>query len=137
MAIGAMGITKMAAKGGVITICLTAPLSVLECFLLDKSAWYQLAGSVGADFIKVGTASLIGAIGGILATGGSAFFACPPIGLGLEYIDARYKLTEELIELLKDMPEEADKAATTAGQGFWNVFRAGGLGMGGWGSIAR
>ena len=147
MAIGAMGITKMATKGGIITICLTVPLSIFECYLTDRSTWYELAGSVGADLIKVGTASLMGAIGGILAAGGSTFYACPPIGLAilisvflgltLEYIDKRYQLTEKLIELLKNLPIEADKAAMATGQGFWSVLRAGGLGMGGWGSIAR
>jgi hypothetical protein len=123
------------------------PLSVYECYLTDQSAWFELAGSVGADLLKVGIASLMGAISGLALTGGSAFLACPPIaavigisvfvGLGLEYADARYKLTEELIALLKEIPVEADKAATAAGQGFWNVLRAGGLGMGGWGSIVR
>jgi hypothetical protein len=140
MAIGALGITKMAAKGGVITIGLTVPLSVWECYLQDQSAWYELTGSVGADLIKVGTASLMGAISGIALTGGSTFLACPPIGavigisvfigLGLEYVDARYKLTEKLIALLKDLPVEVDKAATAAGQGFWYFLRSSGLGRG-------
>jgi hypothetical protein len=147
MAIGAMGITKMATKGGLITIGLTVPLSVYECYLTDQSAWYELTGSVGADLLKVGIASLMGAISGLALTGGSTFLACPPIaavmgisvfvGLGLEYFDARYKLTEKLIALLKEIPVEADKASTAAGQGFWNALRAGGLGMGGWGSIVR
>ncbi|MGD8843996.1 MAG: hypothetical protein PVI54_00715 [Desulfobacteraceae bacterium] len=147
MAIGAMGITKMATKGGIITIGLTVPLSVYECYLTDRSAWYELTGSVGADLIKVGIASLMGAIGGILAAGGSTFYACPPIGLAIfisvfiglttEYIDKRYQLTEKLIELLKKLPAGADSAAMAANQGFWNIIRAGGLGMGGWGSIAR
>jgi hypothetical protein len=147
MAIGAMGITKMATKGGIITIGLTVPLSVYECYLTDRSAWYQLTGSVWADLLKVGIASLMGAIGGILAAGGTTFYVCPPIGLAilisvflgltLEYIDKRYQLTEKLIELVKNLPVEADKAAMATGQGFWNVLRAGGLGMGGWGSTAR
>ena len=142
MAIGAMGITKMVTKGGVITICLTVPLSVLECYLQDQTDWYHLTGSVGADLIKVGIASLMGAILGIAFTGGSAFFACPPIGaaigisvfvgLTLEYIDARYELTEKLIARLENLPVEADKATTAAGQGFWNVLRSGGLGSGNW-----
>lgn len=147
MAIGAMGITKMAAKGGVITIGLTVPLSIFECYLTDRSAWYELTGSVGADLLKVGTASLMGAIGGILAVGEATFYACAPIGLAilisvffgltLEYIDKKYQLTEKLIELLKNLSIEADKAATVTGQGFWNVLRSGGLGMGGWSSLAR
>jgi hypothetical protein len=89
----------------------------------------------------------MGAILGIAFTGGSAFFACPPIGAAigislvigfiLEHLDYKYKLTEKLMALLKEIPVEADKASTAAGQGFWNVLRAGGLGMGGWGSIVR
>jgi hypothetical protein len=147
MAIGAMGITKMATKGGLITICLTVPLSVWECYLTDRSAWHELAGSVGADLLKVGIASLMGAIGGIMAAGGTTFYVCPPIGLAilisvflgltLEYIDKRYQLTEKLIELVKNLPVEADKATIATGQGFWNILRSGGFGMGGWGSIVR
>jgi hypothetical protein len=147
MAIGAMGITKMATKGGIITIGLTVPLSVYECYLTDRSAWYELTGSVGADLLKVGTASLMGAILGIAFTGGSAFFVCPPIGAAigislvigfiLEHLDYKYKFTEKLIALLKEIPVEADKVSTVAGQGFWNVLRSGSLGMGGWGDIAR
>ncbi len=142
LAIGAMGVTKMAAKGGVITICITVPLSILECYFRDRTAWYQLAGQIGTDLIKIGIASLLGAISGIALTGGSAFLACPPIGaaigisvfvgLVLEYLDARYKLTEKLIEFLRDMPTEADKAFTATGQGAWNVLRSGGFGMGNW-----
>jgi DNA-binding phage protein len=142
MAIGAMGITKMATKGGVITLSLTVPLSIWECYLTDRSAWYELSGSVGADLIKVGTASLLGAIGGVLAAGGSAFLPCLPIGaailisvflgLTLEYIDNRYQLTEKLIALLKEIPNEANKAATATGQGIWNVLRSSGFGMGNW-----
>lgn len=145
MAIGAMGITKMATKGGIITLCLTVPFSVWECYLRDQTAWYHLAGSVGADLIKVGTASLLGAISGILATGGSTFLACPPIGAAiiislvagfvLEYLDDKYRLTEKLIALLKELPDEAEKATTATGQGFWSVLRSGGLGMGSWVNI--
>lgn len=147
MAIGAMGITKMATKGGIITICLTVPLSIFECYLTDRSTWYELTGSVGADLIKVGTASLMGAIGGIVATGSYTFYVCPPIGLAilisvgvgfaLEYLDAKYKLTEKLIAYLKELPVEAEKISTATGQGFWNILRSGGIGMGGWGSIVR
>ncbi len=74
MAIGAMGISKMAAKGGVITVCITVPLSVLECYFRDRTAWYHLAGQIGMDLIKIGIASLIGAISGIALKGGSAFY---------------------------------------------------------------
>jgi hypothetical protein len=142
MAIGAMGITKMAAKGGVITICLTVPLSVFECYLREQSSWYHLAGNIGVDLSVVGIASLMGAIAGILWTGGTAFVAATPIGVAigisvglgflLEYLDERYKLTEKLIAYLKELPVEASKAATSTGQGVWNVLRSSGLGMGNW-----
>jgi hypothetical protein len=147
MAIGAVGITKMATKGGLITIGLTVPLSIYECYLTDRCAWYELTGTIGADLLKVGTASLMGAILGITFSGGAAFYVCPPIGAAigislvtgyiLEHIDYKYKLTEKLIVFLKELPVEADKISTAAGQGFWNILRSGGMGMGGWGSIMR
>ncbi len=142
MAIGTIGITKMAAKGGVITICLTVPLSIFECYLTDRTAWYELTGSVGADILMVGTASLMGAIAGIALAGGSAYIAFSPIGAAifisvfigfiLGHLDKRYQLTEKLIALLKDMDVEADKAVTVTGEGFWNILRSSGLGMGNW-----
>jgi hypothetical protein len=142
MAIGAMGITKMATKGGIITICLTVPLSVFECYLTDRSTWYELAGSVGADLLMAGTASLMGAIAGIAMSGGNAYIACVPIGAAifisvlvgfiLGYLDKRYQLTEKLIALLKNINDEADKAVAATGEGFWNILRSSGLGMGNW-----
>jgi hypothetical protein len=142
MAIGAMGITKMATKGGVITLSLTVPLSIWECYLTDRSAWYELAGSVGADLIKVGTASLLGAIAGIALSGGNAYIAFSPIGAAvfisvsvgylLEYLDKKYQLSEQLVALLKDLDEKAEKSITATGEGFWNVLRSSGLGMGNW-----
>jgi hypothetical protein len=101
-----------------------------------------LAGSVGADLIKVGTASLLGAIGGILWTGGTAFIAATSIGFAIgisvgvgiafELVDRRYRLTEKLIAFMEELPIEAKKVATTVGQGFWNTLKSGGLGMGNW-----
>jgi Kef-type K+ transport system membrane component KefB len=137
-----MGITKMATKGGIITICLTVPLSVFECYLTDRSTWYELAGSVGADLLMAGTASLMGAIAGIAMSGGNAYIACVPIGAAifisvlvgfiLGYLDKRYQLTEKLIALLKNINDEADKAVAATGEGFWNILRSSGLGMGNW-----
>jgi hypothetical protein len=46
MAIGSMGVTNMVKSGARLTICLTVPLTILECFLKDQSTMSSLIGHV-------------------------------------------------------------------------------------------
>ena len=110
MAIGALGIGKMVKSGGIITICITVPLTVLEAFLSDHDSCYELVGYLASDLIKIGVPILIAEIAG-LAAGAITTIACAPIaavifvglftGLGLNYIDKKYTLTEKLIVVLE------------------------------------
>jgi hypothetical protein len=120
MAIGALGIKHMVKSGGILTICITVPLTILEAFLRDHSSIYELAGDLASDLIKVGVSSLLGAIAGI-AAGGLVTIAAVPIiatilvsvgvGLGLNALDKHYHLTEKLTADLEKMSNQIERAA--------------------------
>jgi hypothetical protein len=120
MAIGSLGIRNMVKTGGILTICITVPLTVLEAFLADHATCYDLAGELASDLIKVGVASVMGAAAGILA-GGFTLVACAPIiviifvsgftGAGLNWADEHFGLTEKLIAGLEAMSKEIGKTA--------------------------
>jgi hypothetical protein len=62
MAIGALGLKNMIKNGGILTFCITVPLTVLEAFLKDHSSCYDLVGNIAADLIKIGIPALMGYI---------------------------------------------------------------------------
>jgi hypothetical protein len=120
MAIGEMGINDMVKSGARLTICLTVPLTILECILRDQTTMTQIVGHVYSDLIKVGISSLISAIAG-LVVGSFVTFAIVPIavtiavgiftGIALEAIDTHYGLIDKLVAVM----EEAE-ALTKSGQ---------------------
>jgi hypothetical protein len=129
MAIGSLGIKKMVKSGGILTICLTVPLTVLELYLKDQLTLSAIAGTLTADIMKIGVGSLIGAVAG-LAVGGLTTVACAPIiaaifaggyaGYKLDQLDERYGLTEKLIAALEEMGDEMDKIAGQAGSALYS-----------------
>lgn len=140
MAIGALGVKNMVIKGGFITICLVVPLTVLECFIMDRTTFSELAGHIASDIIKIGLSSVMGGIFG-LAAGGFVAYAAVPIGVAIvislaagytfNLIDNKYQLTEKLISVLEKMENNADslisEAQNTIYEGLWNVLRSSGL----------
>jgi hypothetical protein len=144
MAIGALGIKNMVKNGGMLTICITVPLTIFECFLKDQATFAQLAGHLASDLFKIGISSVMGAIFGI-AMGGVVTVASLPIaaailisvlvGAGLNALDDHYNLTEKLIVVIEKMNEQIYKATenavyetgSAAYQGFWNFLRSSGL----------
>jgi hypothetical protein len=128
MAIGALGIKNMVKTGGILTIYLTVPLTVLELFLKDQVTLSSIAGTLTADIMKIGVGSLIGAVMG-LAVGELTTIACAPIiaaiffggiaGGVLDWADNHYNLTEKLITGLKKMGDEMDKIAGQAGSALY------------------
>ena len=115
MAIGSLGIKNMVRNGGIITFCITVPLTVLEAFLRDHTSCYTLLGNLASDLIKIGIPALIGAIFG-LAAGTVTTVAFFPIavailistfaGYALNKMDKRYQLTEKLITVLDKYGQE-------------------------------
>lgn len=140
MAIGSLGIKNMVKNGGILTICITVPLTVLECFLRDPYSFSAFAGNLASDLLKIGIPAIIGAIAGLF-TGGFITIACAPIiatigvslsvGAGLNWIDEHYGLTTKLVAALEDMGDEinkiANKAESTLYRGTSGFFRAQGL----------
>lgn len=119
MAIGSLGLKNLVKSGGVLTIYITVPLTVLECYLKDQSSFYLLAGNLASDLIKIGIGSLMGAIAGLTIRRftslvsvpiGLAVFICVGAGEALNYLDAKYQLTEKLSELLEDMSYQIEKS---------------------------
>jgi hypothetical protein len=119
MAIGALGIKNMVKTGGILTICITVPLTILEAFLQDHATCYDLLGHLASDLIKIGISVVMGLIAGLVA-GGIVTFAFAPIaaaitislfvGLGLNYIDQNYGMTEKLISVLEDLNDQISKS---------------------------
>ncbi len=120
MAIGALGIKNMVTKGGVLTICITVPLTILEVFLKDHHTGFQLFGNLAMELFKIGTAAIMGAIAGI-AFGGAVTVAALPIfitigvsvvvGIGLNALDKQYNLTERLASALEEFSNQITNAA--------------------------
>ncbi len=144
MAIGSLGIKNMVKSGGVITLCVTVPLTIVEAFLKDHSSCYELLGNIAADLIKIGIPALIGAILG-LATGTVTTVAFFPIavtilitgltGYAFNKIDKNYQLTEKLIAALenfgKNFTEHLEQMQKSIGRAphqiereiIWRTFR--------------
>ncbi len=123
MAIGSLGIKNMVKNGGMLTICITVPLTVLECFLRDPYSLSAFAGNLASDLMKIGISSIVGAIAGLLAGSFITVAAIPiavtiavSVGTGflLESMDEHYGLTDRLITTLEDMGSEIKKMANDA-----------------------
>lgn len=120
MAIGSLGIRNMVKNGGILTICITVPLTILEAFLKDNVSIYELVGGLASELIKIGIASVIGAITGI-AFGGVVTVAAFPIaitiivsvftGIGLNALDNQYQLTEKLSAAIENFSNQITETA--------------------------
>jgi hypothetical protein len=137
MAIGSLGIQNMVKSGGILTICITVPLTILEAFLQDHATCYDLVGNMASDLIKIGIVSVMGAIVGILI-GGIVTYAIVPIGaaiiisvitgIAINHLDTKYQLTEKLSATLEDM---SDQIAKSMNNGVDHVQRSAYRGLGG------
>ena len=115
MAIGALGIKNMVRNGGILTFCITVPLTILECYLNDHHSLATFAGNLASDLIKIGIPALMASLFG-MAVGTVTTIAAAPIatvivvgiftGAILNYFDDRYGLTERLIESLDKFVQE-------------------------------
>ena len=117
-AIGSLGIKNMAVRGSILTLFISVPLSILECFLSDHATMSAVIGTVASDLVKIGVTAIISALVG-LAVGGVTTVAAAPIaaviviGLlsaaGLGWLDDKYRLTERLITELERLSEKIEK----------------------------
>ena len=115
MAIGGLGIKHMVKSGAILTIYITVPLAILECFLKDQYTMSALIGNVASDLIKIGIGSIMAAIAG-LGIGMLTSIAWVPIGFtilvglgvgfGLEWLDKKYELTCKLVAALEKLDDQ-------------------------------
>ncbi len=115
MAIGGLGIKHMVKSGAMLTIFITVPLTILECFLKDRFTMSALIGNVASDLAKIGIGSIVAAIAG-LGVGAATSIAWVPIGavivvglgvgLGLEWLDKKYELTDKLVAALEKLGDQ-------------------------------
>jgi hypothetical protein len=119
MAIGEMGLKNMVKSGARLTICLTVPLTILECILGDQATMSQVIGHVSSGLIKVGISSLISAIAGLFVGSFVTIAAVPIIvtivcgvfaGLAVEAIDMRYGMTNKLVAALGKLGDQMAEA---------------------------
>jgi hypothetical protein len=136
MAIGALGIKNMVKNGGILTICITVPLTVLECFLQDQITLSAIAGNLAADLIKIGIGAVMGAIAGLMV-GAFTTVAIFPIAMTifvavganflLDSIDSQYGLTEKLIAALdkcaREFAKKRDELEQTLGRTYHEAER--------------
>lgn len=144
MAIGALGIKNKVKTGGMITFCISVPLTILECFMQDHDTLPTLVGSVASELIKIGIGVIMGAIAGIAAGGFTTVAGVPlltaiiisvALGAGLSVLDERYKLTVKLTAALENssnqlsqkLENETYRAQRTMYQGIKGVLRSNGL----------
>ncbi len=144
MAIGALGIRRMVRNGGLITLCITVPLTIVECFLSDNATLPVLVGSLASELMKVGIGALMGTIFGIAAGGFTALAFVPittailvsvGVGFSLNFLDDKYQLTQKLTAVLKDLNDQVENDARQAlystqrslSEGFYYILRSGGL----------
>ncbi|MGD9246585.1 MAG: hypothetical protein PVI60_01430 [Desulfobacteraceae bacterium] len=128
LAIGRLGVVKSIAKGTVLTLALTIPLSTAESMLKAPGDLYYLFGHLAADIVKVGVSVLFMSIAGVGLTG-STIIALFPMGVViaigvftgfiLNEIDEKHKLTDKLIDAMKKMQYKAEAASQFAGEGIW------------------
>jgi hypothetical protein len=120
MAIGALGIKNMVKSGGILTICLTVPLTVLEAFLSDHATCYDLASDLAYELGKIGISALMGYIAGILVGTWTTIVFWPVViaigvGIGAGYlmdkVDVKYQLAEKLSAIFEDMSKQIEKSA--------------------------
>lgn len=115
MAIGGLGIKHMVKSGALLTIFITVPLTILDCFLKDQFTMSALIGNVASDLIKIGIGSILAAIAGLWVGGATTFVALPiavaigvglGVGLAMEALDNKYQLTNKLVTALENLGDQ-------------------------------
>lgn len=118
MAIGTLGIKNMVRNGGIITFCITVPLTILEAFLKDHSSCYELVGNLATDLLKIGIPALMGYLLGLAAGTATTFASLPAAivivvsistGFAIDNLDARFKLSEKLAATLEDLGQKLNE----------------------------
>lgn len=130
MGIGTKGIKSSLAKGSMLTLIVTVPLSIVDICLKDQATMTRIIGTVASDVTKVllssGAAGLAAIVAGSITTlvAGPIIVALVvgvAVGIGLEALDQKFQITESIImaieskldEINGNITKEIDKAKRT------------------------
>lgn len=111
MAITKTGIVKDAVKGSLLTFVVYAPLNVVKTLMQDKPTIGYLLGNMASDVIKIGTSAaftagttaiLAAATGLVILPIAAGLVVGIVVGMALNELDNRYKLTERMITYFED-----------------------------------
>lgn len=111
MGLGRAGVRASARSGGIISIFLLTVWNIADYVMRDEATLGDLLGAIGSDVVKVAIAGAIGAQVGAMVVGTViGTFALGPlavaviigvgVGLALDAIDDRYRLTARLQDML-------------------------------------
>ncbi len=112
MAIGKLGVTKTIAKGARLTAFITVPINVFNYIISDSMTMQQLIGTTATDLAKIGISSAA-ATGAAYVVGAVTTVALGPlvaaiavgviVGLVLDKLDEKFKITEALIKTIDEI----------------------------------
>lgn len=133
MAIGPKGLAKSVKGGFVITVVLSVGIEVFDYFIRDSNSLAVLLGTVTADLIKIGLATIAAAVAGMVV-GASAILgtvaAAPLIavvavgvisGVLLDKIDDKYGATKALIRAYEQIGVNLNMIAGEYRQGINSI----------------
>lgn len=129
LAITQKGINNSLISGARLTLIIAIPINALKACLEDEAKLAHFIGETASDVVKLGIASMISSItvwilysnaiaagASIVATGpfAVAILAGVLAGLGLNYLDETFHITDKLINALAEIPtklKEVDRKA--------------------------
>jgi hypothetical protein len=130
MGLGRLGAMKSVRGGGIVTAVLLTAYNIGNYVLSDNRSLSVLIGAIAVDVAKVAVSTAASAIAvGMVASAGpvGVAFALGPlgvaivvgflVGLGLDYLDNRYKLKERLSTMLADVADDVSRRAEAVGDG--------------------
>ncbi|UTA46935.1 hypothetical protein L1F30_12265 [Simiduia sp. 21SJ11W-1] len=110
-AIGTQGVNRTIAKGGIVTLLVTIPLSVVDIILQDSVTVGKVVGTISTDIAKVLVSAGIGslaamAVGAVTTLAAGPLIAAIFVGIAasvaLESLDQKYGITDKLIKAIDD-----------------------------------
>lgn len=111
MGIGTKGIRNSLAKGSLLTLLVTVPLSIVDICLKDQVTMTRILGTVASDITKVLLSSATAGLAALAAGSITTIVAGPiivalvvgvAVGYGLEAVDQRFKITETIIKAIEN-----------------------------------
>jgi len=119
MGVGRAGAMQAVRGGAILTVVLVSAFRIFDYLMSDGQTLSYFLGTLASDFIKIGVSAASAAASVIAASAVSiATFAVGPllvaiaVGVGvsllMEFLDAKFRLTDQLIEKLDELVLQAE-----------------------------